>query len=84
MTKFRRIINGECHFTMIELFDDVEKAADVSNNGEPVECKIDNLRIDFTRVTKEKDGRVENSSAKVQGSSSEETRQVPTSKAEGQ
>jgi hypothetical protein len=82
MTKFRRIINGECHFTMIELFDDVEKAADVSNNGEPVECKIDNLRIDFTRVTKEKDGRVENSSAKVQGSSSEETRQVPTSKAE--
>ena len=81
MTKFRRIINGECHFTMIELFDDVEKAADVSNNGEPVECKIDNLRIDFTRVTKEKDGRVENSSAKVQGSSSEETREVPRSKA---
>ena len=84
MTKFRRIINGECHFTMIELFDDVEKAADVSNNGEPVECKIDNLRIDFTRVTKEKDGRVENSSAEVQRSSSEETRQVPTSKAESQ
>jgi hypothetical protein len=84
MTKFRRIINGECHFTMIELFDDVEKAADVSNNGEPVECKIDNLRIDFTKVKKEKDGRVENSSAEVQGSSSEETRQVPTSKAEGQ
>jgi len=82
MTKVKRIINGECHFTMTELFDDVEKAADVSNNGEPVECKIDNLRIDFTRVTKEKDGRVENSSAKVQGSSSEETRQVPTSKAE--
>ena len=25
MTKFKRIINGECHFTMIELFDDVEK-----------------------------------------------------------
>ena len=82
MTKFKRIINGECNFIITELFDDVEKAADVSNNGEPVECKIDNLRIDFTRVTKEKDGRVENSSAKVQGSSSEETRQVPTSKAE--
>jgi hypothetical protein len=82
MTKVKRIINGECHFTMTELFDDVEKAADVSNNGEPVECKIDNLRIDFTTVKKEKDGRVENSSAKVQGSSSEETRQVPTSKAE--
>ena len=84
MTKSKRIINGECNFIITELFDDAKKAADVSNNGEPVECKIDNLRIDFTRVTKEKDGRVENSSAEVQGSSSEETRQVPTSKAEGQ
>ena len=82
MSKYKRIINGECNFIITELFDDVEKAADVSNNGEPVECKIDNLRIDFTRVTKEKDGRVENSSAEVQRSSSEETRQVPTSKAE--
>ena len=84
MTKVKRIINGECHFTMTELFDDVEKAANVSNSGELVECKIDNLRIDFTTVKKEKDERVENSSAEVQGSSSEETRQVPTSKAEGQ
>ena len=84
MDKYKRIINGECHFTMAELFDDVEKAANVSNSGELVECKIDNLRIDFTTVKKEKDGRAENSSAEVQGSSSEETRQVPTSKAEGQ
>ena len=84
MTKVKRIINGECHFTMTELFDDVEKAANVSNSGELVECKIDNLRIDFTTVKKEKDGRVENSSAEVQGSSSEETREVPRSKAEGQ
>ena len=84
MTKVKRIINGECNFTMTELFDDVEKAANVSNSGELVECKIDNLRIDFTTVKKEKDGRAENSSAEVQGSSSEETRQVPTSKAEGQ
>jgi hypothetical protein len=82
MTKFKRIINGECHFTMTELFDDVEKAADVSNKGEPVECKIDNLRIDFTTVKKDKDERDKNSSAKVQGSSSEETREVPRSKAE--
>jgi len=82
MTKFRRIINGECHFTMTELFDDVEKAADVSNKGEPVECKIDNLRIDFTTVKKDKDERDENSSAKVQGSSSEETPEVLGSKAE--
>ena len=84
MTKFKRIINGECHFTMTELFDDVEKAADVSNKGEPVECKIDNLRIDFTTVKKDKDERDENSSAKVQGSSSEETPEVLGSKAEGQ
>jgi len=84
MTKVKRIINGECHFTMTELFDDVEKAANVSNSGELVECKIDNLRIDFTKVKKEKDGRVENSSAEVQGSSSEETREVPRSEAEGQ
>ena len=82
MTKVKRIINGECHFTMTELFDDVEKAANVSNSGELVECKIDNLRIDFTTVKKEKDGRDENSSAKVQGSSSEETREVLGGKAE--
>ena len=73
MTKFKRIINGECNFIITELFDDVEKAADVSNNGEPVECKIDNLRIDFTRVTKEKDGRDKVSSAKAEGPSSKET-----------
>ncbi len=84
MTKVKRIINGECNFEMIELFDDVEKAANVSNSGELVECKIDNLRIDFTTVKKEKDERAKNSSAEVQGSSSEETRQVPRSEAEGQ
>ena len=83
MTKVKRIINGECHFTMIELFDDVEKAANVSNSGELVECKINNLRIDFTTVKKEKDERAKNSSAEVQGSSTEETRQVPRSEAKG-
>ena len=40
MTKVKRIINGECHFTMTELFDDVEKAANVSNNGELVELSL--------------------------------------------
>jgi hypothetical protein len=55
MTKYKRIINGECHFTMIELFDDVEKAANNSNRGEFVECKINNLRFDFAKVQKEKD-----------------------------
>jgi len=83
MDKYKRIINGECSFSMTELFDNVEKAADVSNNGEPVECKIDNLRIDFTTVKKDKDERDKNSSAKVQRSSAEETRQVPRSEAKG-
>ena len=76
MTKFKRIINGECHFTMTELFDDVEKAADVSNKGEPVECKIDNLRIDFTTVKKDKDERDKNSSAKAERPSSEKAQEV--------
>ena len=83
MTKVKRIINGECNFVMTELFDDVEKAANVSNSGELVECKIDNLRIDFATVKKEKDERAKNSSAEVQGSSTEETRQVPRSEAKG-
>ena len=82
MTKFKRIINGECHFQMIELFDDVKKAADNSNRGEFVEVKIDNLKYDFTTVAKEHDGRHQSSSAKVEGSSSEETREVSGSKAQ--
>jgi hypothetical protein len=68
MTKFKRIINGECHFTMIETFDDVKKAANNSNRGEFVECKIDNLRFDFTRVTKEHNGKDQSASAEVDGS----------------
>ena len=80
MTKFKRIINGDCHYQMIELFDDAEKAANLKNNGEFVECKIQNLRIDFTKVTKEHDGRHQNASAKAEGSSSEETREVSGSK----
>ena len=52
MKKYRRIINGECSFQMIELFDDAKKAANNSNSGELVECKINNLKIDFTTVKK--------------------------------
>jgi len=65
---------------MIELFDDVKKAADNSNRGEFVEVKIDNLKYDFTTVAKEHDGRHQSSSAKAKGSSSEETQEVPGSK----
>ena len=72
MGKYKRIINGDCHFTMTELFDDVEKAADVSNSGEPVECKIDNLRIDFTTVKKEQDGKDQNATAETNGQTKKE------------
>ena len=70
MTKFRRIINGNCSFQMIELFDDVEKATNNKNNGELVECKIDDLRIDFTKVKKEHDGTNPIAPAEAKGSSS--------------
>ena len=72
MTKVKRIINGECSFSMTELFDDVEKAANVSNSGELVECKIKNLKIDFTTVKKEHDGTDQIASAEAKGSSSKE------------
>ena len=72
MGKYKRIINGDCHFTMTELFDDVEKAANVSNSGEPVECKIDNLRIDFTTVKKEQDDREKKSSTEADGQAKKE------------
>ena len=71
MSKYTRIVNGECHFQMIETFDDAEKAANLKNEGEFVECKIQNLRMDFTKVTKEQHERVEVSSAGAEGSSSE-------------
>jgi len=55
MTKYTRIINGSCSFQMIETFDDIEKATDTKNEGQLVECKIENLAIDFTKVKKEND-----------------------------
>ena len=82
MTKFKRIINGECHFEMIELFDDVEKASNTQNRGELIECNIDNLRFDFTKVKKEHDGKHQDASAKAKGSTREETSKVSGSKAQ--
>ena len=76
MTKFKRIINGECHFQMIELFDDVEKAANNSNRGEFVEVKIDNLKYDFTTVAKEHDGKHQDASAEAERPSSEKAQEV--------
>ena len=82
MTKFRRIINGECSFQMIELFDDVKKAANNSNDGEFVECKIEDLKIDFTTVKKEHDGTNPIASAEAKGSTREKTLEVSGSKTE--
>ena len=77
--KYLRIKSGEASFQLVERFDDVKKAADPNAQGEVVECKVENIKLDFTKVTKEKDGRVKNSPSEVQGSSSEETREVPGS-----
>ena len=84
MTKFRRIINGECHFEMIELFDDVEKASNTQNRGKLIECNIDNLRFDFTKVKKEHDGKHQDASAEAKGSSSEKAQEVSGSKVQSE
>jgi hypothetical protein len=77
--KYLRIKSGEANFQLVERFDDVKKAADPNAQGEVVECKVENIKLDFTKVIKEKDGRVKDSPSKVQGSSTEETREVPGS-----
>ena len=71
--KYIRIKSGEANFQLVERFDDVKKAADPNAQGEVVECKVENIKLDFTKVKKEKDGRVKNSPSEVQGSSTEET-----------
>jgi len=71
--KYLRIKSGEANFQLVERFDDVKKAADLNAQGEVVECKVENIKIDFTKVKKEKDGRVKNSPSEVQGSSTKET-----------
>lgn len=46
---------GEANFIYVEKFDDVEKAADPSNEGELVEVKVNNIKWDFTKVKRETD-----------------------------
>ena len=67
MTKFIRLKHGEASFTLEERFDEVEKAANPSTEGEFVEIKISNLKIDFTKVIKEQDDRDKKSSTKADG-----------------
>jgi hypothetical protein len=71
--KYLRIKSGEANFQLVERFDDIKKAADPNAQGEVVECKVENIKLDFTKVKKEKDGRVKNSPSEVQGSSTKET-----------
>ena len=65
MTKYIRIKSGEANFQLVERFDDVTKAADPNAQGEYVECKVDSVKIDFTKVKKEKDGKAKTGFPKV-------------------
>ena len=77
MFKYIRRKFGEASFTHTDSFDNAEKAADPQAIGEFVEVKINNIKIDFIKVKKEKDERaVKDSSAKVQGSPRKETQKV--------
>jgi hypothetical protein len=76
MSKYLRYKHGEVSFTQVERFDNVEKAADPNTKGESVEIKVDDVKINFSKVKKEKDERVKSSSAKVQGSPRKETQKV--------
>ena len=80
MTKYTRIKNGECSFQITEDFDSAEKAANPSNDGSNAEVKIENIKLDFTTVKKEHDGRHQNASTETEGSSSEETSEISRSK----
>jgi hypothetical protein len=76
MTKYTRIKNGECSFQITEDFDSAEKAANPSNDGSNAEVKIENIKLDFTTVKKEHDGKHQIASAEAKGSSREETSEV--------
>ena len=80
MTKYIRIKNGECSFTIIEEFDSVENAANSSNEGTNAEVKIENIKLDFTTVKKEHDGRHQSASAEAKRPSRKETQEVSGSK----
>jgi hypothetical protein len=72
MTKYLRIKSGEANFQLVERFNEVEKAADPNAQGEVVECKVENIKLDFTKVTKEKDDRKKESSTEADGQAEKE------------
>jgi hypothetical protein len=73
MVKYLRIKSGEASFQLVERFDEVEKAADPNAQGEYVECEVTTVKIDFTKVKKEKDGKVTTKTPKVQRLTGKET-----------
>jgi hypothetical protein len=73
MVKYIRIKSGEASFQLVERFDDVEKAANPNAQGEYVECEVTTVKIDFTKVKKEKDGKVTTKTPKVQRLTGKET-----------
>ena len=72
MDKYKRLKHGEASFILEERFDDVKKAANPSTEGEFVEIKISNLKIDFTKVIKEQDDRKKESSTEADGQAEKE------------
>ena len=72
MGKYKRLKHGEANFILEERFDDVKKAANPSTEGEFVEIKINDLKIDFTKVIKEQDGKNKESSAETGGQTKKE------------
>ena len=80
MTKYIRIKNGECSFEITEEFDSAEKAANPSNDGSNAEVKIENIKLDFTTVKKEHDGKHQSASTEAKRPSREETQEVSGSK----
>lgn len=73
MSKYIRIKSGEANFLLSERFDDVEKAANPNAQGELVECKVTGIKLDFTKVKKEKDGKAETKTSKAARPSKQET-----------
>ena len=73
MVKYLRIKSGEANFVLVERFDEVKKAADPNAQGEYVECKVSAIKIDFTKVKKEKDGKAETEFPRATGSSEGKT-----------
>ena len=73
MVKYLRIKSGEASFQLVERFDEVKKAADPNAQGEYVECKITTVKIDFTKVKKEKDGKAKTEFPRATGSSEGKT-----------